>query len=120
MSEELKELAVEEAPAKKKKKDKPFRPFDYVTIPIKEYRKMIRKIERLEAEAKAFEKVTEIQKRADDYRRWWKDEEKEKEELRKNYDTLKGMYEELLGLSELDKVKLAEMQFEKGVTDDTV
>ena len=56
-------------------------PLDYVTIPLKEYRKLIRKVERAKAELAAKEEIAKITEKAEDYRRWWKEEEKKAEEL---------------------------------------
>ncbi len=42
----------------------------------------------------------------------------ERDALRKSLDEAKAQIAEILGIKELQQVKLAEMQFEKGVTND--
>ena len=99
MEDDIREIKVEE------KKDTVINPLDYVTIPIKEYRKLIRKVERAKADN---------EKHLDQL---WK-VKLENNELRKNLDEAKAQIQELLGLKELEQVKLQEMHFEKGVVPD--
>lgn len=94
-----------------------YNPFDFVTIKTSEYRKLIRKIEKMKAENKALTEIAAIQEKAEDYRRWWQSEEREKNELRKSLDEAKKQIQELLGLQELEKTKLENLQYEKGVSD---
>ena len=110
MNEEIREvLAENEAKRNKEQKtEQVINPLDYVTIPIKEYRKLIKKIERVKMQNRQLKELAEVQKNADNYRRWWKEEEQEKDELRKNLDEAKAQIAELLGVSELAKVR--EMQ----------
>lgn len=100
-------------------------PLDYVTIPIKEYRKMIKKIERMKAKLTEFEQVAAITKKADQYYQWWSDEraktkdlEEQLAEAQRITNEYKADYEKLLGIDELKKAQLAEMSFEKGVKAD--
>lgn len=126
MDEEIREV-LEENEAKRNRKQKPeLNPLEYVTIPIKEYRKMIRKIERMKAQLVDSEKVITLTKEKEQYNRWWREEgakaaklESEITELRTNLDEAKKQIAEMVGLGELEQVKLAEMQFEKGVINDT-
>lgn len=125
MDEEIREV-LEENETKRNRKQKPeLNPLEYVTIPIKEYRKMIRKIERLKAQLVDSERVITLTKENEQYSRWWREEgakaaklESEITELRINLDEAKKQIAEMLGIKELEQVKLAEMQFEKGVTED--
>ena len=82
-------------------------PLDYVTIPVKEYRKLIRKIEQIKADKKIAEVTAELTEKAEDYRKWWRDEEKKAdklaadvEELRANLDQAKAQIQELLNIKE--------------------
>ena len=105
MEDDIREIKVEE------KKDTGINPLDYVTIPIKEYRKLIRKVERAKADKEIMEANNSMEKHLDQL---WK-VKLENNELRKNLDEAKAQIQELLGLKELEQVKLQEMQFEKGV-----
>lgn len=98
---------------------------DYVTIPVKEYKKLIRKIERMKAEVTIAQKTAEVTRELEQYRRWWHEEQcnvdnlkMELTEARVNLDEAKAQIQELLGLKELEQVKLQEMHFEKGVVSD--
>lgn len=81
----------------------------HIMIPVKEYRKLIAKIERLKI------RLNEKNEGYENCRRWWKEEEakrkeleqriSEKDEVIKQY---KEEFEKRLGISELQKVK--EMQ----------
>ena len=82
-------------------------PLDYVTIPVKEYRKLIRKIEQVKADKKVAEVTAELTNKTEDYRRWWRDEEKKADnlqaqvnELRTNLDLAKAQIQELLNIKE--------------------
>lgn len=110
MNEEIREVLAENEAKRNKPEqaEQTINPLNYVTIPIKEYRKLIKKVERVKAQNKQLKELAEVQKKADDYRRWWKEEEQEKDELRKNLDEAKAQIAELLGVSELAKVR--EMQ----------
>lgn len=123
MDEEIREV-LEENEAKRKQKPE-LNPLEYVTIPIKEYRKMIRKIERMKVQLVDSERVITLTKENEQYNRWWREEgakaskfEAEITELRTNLDKAKAQIAEMLGIKELEQVKLAEMQFEKGVAQD--
>lgn len=100
-------------------------PLDYVTIPIKEYRKMIKKIERMKAKLIESKQVAAITKESDQYHRWWNDERAKTKDLEEQLakaqriiSEYKSDYEKLLGIDELKKAQLAEMSFEKGVKTD--
>lgn len=87
-----------------------------IMIPVKEYRKLIRKIERLKIELA--DTKDSNSKRYD----WWQEEEaranKLEQELTEAKEVIKGYKDsamDKLGLSE-EKDALAELQFEKGVT----
>lgn len=89
------------------KKDTTINPLDYVTIPVKEYRKLIRKIEQIKADTKVAEVTANLKEKAEDYRRWWRDEEKKADnlqaqvdELRANLDQAKAQIQELLNIKE--------------------
>lgn len=83
-------------------------PLDYVTIPVKEYRKLIRKIEQVKADKKIAEVTAELNEKAEGYRKWWRDEEKKADnlqaqvdELRANLDQAKAQIQELLNIKEV-------------------
>lgn len=87
--------------------------FRYVTITVAEYRQMVEEI----AQLKADKEIEEAKRKTTAaYDRAWK-AEIERDELRTNLDAAKKQIQELLGMKELEQVKLADMQFEKGVTD---
>lgn len=111
MDEEIREVLAENE-AKRNKKQKPeINPLEYVTIPIKEYRKMLKKIERMKAELVESERVIALIKENEQHTRWWHEEQAETEklkaevtELRTNLDEAKAQIAELIGLGELKKV----------------
>lgn len=113
MEEEIREvLAENEAKRNKEQKtEQVINPLDYVTISVKQYTKMIRKIERLKAELMDSERAIELTKENEQYRRWWREEQKKTEkltaevaELRTNLDEAKAQIAEMVGLGELKKV----------------
>lgn len=115
----MNEKEVQEA-MEERQEHKEFDPFGYVTIPVKEYRKLIKKIERVKAEKEALKQVAEIKEKTADYRRWWQEEqdkaEKYKKDLDEAYEVIAGYKQtmrEELGIDE--KEKLADLAFEKGV-----
>ena len=75
-------------------------PFDYVTITVKEYRKMIRKIERVKAEKDALEEIGEYKEKAEQYRRWWQEEQKQKSKLEEALKEAKDQLKGLLGIED--------------------
>jgi hypothetical protein len=92
------------------KKANPF--FDYVTIPISEYRKLIKKVERVKVQKRQLKELADLQKDAGNYRSWWKEEEAKREGLEKQLaqakeviNQYKADYEKKLGISELQKEK---------------
>ena len=87
-------LAENEAKRKPEQAEQTINPLDYVTIPIKEYRKLIKKVERVKAQNRQLKELADLQKDAGNYRRWWKEEEAKRVSLEKQ-----------LGISELQKTR---------------
>ena len=114
--EELKNETVEHGKPKKAKKHKELSPFDYVTIPVKEYRKLITAHTRLKKKYKDKyeDKIKTANSNSDMYERWYRDKCNELAEAKKVIKGYKETMEKGLGIKEDDR--LAEMQFEKGVT----
>lgn len=75
-------------------------PLDYVTITVKEYRKLLRKIERMKIEKEAMEEVNKAKKESADYRRWWHEEEAKVTQLKESLEDAKNQIKELLGIEE--------------------
>lgn len=78
-----------------------------VLIPVKEYRKLIKKVEKLKAEKIVERRIAADAKQKSDYYRWWQEEEdkrkaleEECKELRKNLDDAKAQIQSLIGLDE--------------------
>lgn len=101
MEDDIREIKVEE------KKDTGINPLDYVTIPVKEYKKLIRKIEHMKAEVTIAQKTAEVTRELEQYRRWWHEAQSnvdklkmELTEVRVNLDEAKEQIQELLGLQE--------------------
>ena len=94
--DEIKELFEEKDQEKKSEVN----PFDYMTIKISEYRKLIKKVERYKSEAEALKQISEWREKANDYRRWWKEEEAKAEENKANFEAAKAQIEELLNIKE--------------------
>lgn len=114
MNEEIREvLAENEAKRNKEQKtEQVINPLDYVTIPIKEYRKLIKKVERVKVQNRQLKKLADLQKDAGNYRSWWKEEEAKREGLEEQLAQAKAVikqykedYEKRLGISELQKVR---------------
>ncbi len=81
----------------------------HIMIPVKEYRKLVAKIERQKLQIK------EVKEKNADYYKWWREEEAKTADLEKQLEEAKEIikqykedYEKRLGISELQKVK--EMQ----------
>lgn len=77
MEEEIREVLAENE-AKRNKPEQAeqiINPLDYVTIPIKEYRKLIKKVERVKVQNRQLKELADLKKDAANYRRWWKEEE---------------------------------------------
>ena len=115
----MNEKEVQEAMEERQER-KEFDPFGYVTIKVSEYRKLIKKIERVKAEKEALKQVAEITENAARYRQWWKEEQAKAEKYKKDLDdaneVIAGYKETLkneLGVEK--KEKLADLAFEKGV-----
>ena len=84
MEEEIREvLAENEAKRKPEQAEQTINPLDYVTIPIKEYRKLIKKVERVKAQNRQLKELADLQKDAANYRHWWKEEEAKRVSLEK-------------------------------------
>ena len=98
---ELSEVKNEEV-----KEQKEFSPFDYVTIPVKEYRKMIRKIEKLKAQLMESERVIKLTEESKNHYAWYKEEKSKAEELRTNLDDAKAQISKMLGVNELEQVRI--------------
>lgn len=114
MEEEIREvLAENEAKrSKEQKTEQVINPLDYVTIPIKEYRKLIKKVERVKVQNRQLKELADLQKDAGNYRSWWKEEEAKREGLEEQLAQAKEVikqykedYEKRLGISELQKVR---------------
>lgn len=102
MDEEIREIT----PEPEKKPD--INPLDYVTISVKEYKKLIKKTIKLKFEMK--------EQRHQTYEYY-----RQLEEMKEVVKQYKADYEKLLGIDELKKAQLAELSFEKGVkTDEAV
>lgn len=78
-------------------------PLDYVTIPVKEYRKLIKKAEKLKRR---------VQKEHNEMMIYWR----QVNETKKHLEDAKAEIRKLIGLE--DKERLADLQFEKGVKTD--
>ena len=75
-------LAENEAKCNKPEQaEQTINPLDYVTIPIKEYRKLIKKVERIKAQNRQLKELADARKDAGNYRLWWKEEEAKRESL---------------------------------------
>ena len=95
MDNEMKEIVMEP-------EEKPVNPFDYVTITVKEYRKLISKIERLKAEREAAGGLAKEREYAEQYRIWWHKEQDEAAKLREALDDAKSQLKELLGVEDVN------------------
>ena len=92
MEEEIREvLAENEAKRKPEQVEQTINPLDYVTIPIKEYRKLIKKVAKLKDDR-------------DEQRHQKNEYYRQVEELRKTVDAYKNDIRKLVGLDELKKV----------------
>lgn len=93
MNEEIREvLAENEAKRNKEQKtEQVINPLDYVTIPIKEYRRLIKKVAKLKHDR-------------DEQRHQKYEYYRQVEELRKTVDAYKNDIRKLVGLDELKKV----------------
>lgn len=97
MENEIKEIFAAE-PKKAKKKE--LNHLDYVTITVKEYRKLISKIERVKAQKMALEDIAKVNEKAEEYRRWWREEEHENKKLKEALEEAKSQLKELLGVED--------------------
>ena len=114
MNEEIREVLAENEAKRNKPEqaEQTINPLDYVTIPIKEYRKLIKKVERVKVQNRQLKELADLQKDAGNYRSWWKQEEAKRESLEEQLAQAKEVikqykadYEKKLGISELQKVK---------------
>ncbi len=81
------------------KKDVTINPLDYVTIPVKEYKKLIRQTAKKSIKKKYKQGLAEMDEKIAQYRGWWREEEKKAKELRANIDDAKAMIAEKLGVN---------------------
>ena len=107
MDNEIREvLAENEAKRNKEQKsEQVINPLDYVTIPIKEYRKLIKKVERIKAQNRQLKELADVQKDAGNYRSWWKEEESKR----------KGLEEQLAEAKEVIKQYKADYEKKLGI-----
>ena len=111
--EDVKNWGDEYLEGKQEKKiKKEINPLDYVTIPLKEYRKLIKKVERVKVQNRQLKELADLRKDAGNYRSWWKEEEAKREGLEEQLaqakeviNQYKADYEKKLGISELQKVR---------------
>ena len=96
------------------KQEQLINPLDYVTIPVKDYRKLSKKVECLMATLKAADTVRKLEESREQYRIWWHEEKSNTEQAQKALQDAKQQIRELLGVE--DPEKLADLQFEKGVS----
>jgi len=78
-----------------------------VTIPLAEYRNLIKKVARLKSEKKG---ITELFKETDkvtrdDYRRWWQEEETRRKDVEAELESAKALITELKVYIDLIKNK---------------
>lgn len=68
-----------------------------VVVPLKEYRKLVKKVARLKAEKKGIINIFEETDRAtrEDYRRWWQQEETERKNVEAELEAAKARITEL-------------------------
>ena len=92
-----------------KKSKKEINPLDYVTISLKDYRKLIKKIERAKMQNRQLKELAVIQNDARNYRSWWKEEEAKREGLEEQLaqakeviNQYKADYEKKLGIEVQD------------------
>lgn len=91
MEEEIREVLAENEAKRNKQAEQTINPLDYVTIPIKEYRKLIKKVAKLKHDR-------------DEQRHQKYEYYRQVEELRKTVDAYKNDIRKLVGLDELKKV----------------
>ena len=93
MNEEIREVLAENEAKRNKPEqaEQTINPLDYVTIPIKEYRKLIKKVAKLKHDR-------------DEQRHQKYEYYRQVEELRKTVDAYKNDIRKLVGLDELKKV----------------
>ena len=90
-----------------------------VTIDLDTYEKLIRADERNKVEREMTPQITEAITSKNYWYSKYEKLEEERDTLRKALDEAKAQIAEMLGIKELEQVKLAEMRFEKGVANDT-
>ena len=77
-------------------------PFEYVTIPLAEYRELVSavatKIAKKKARKEFKKKLAEVEEDRDFYKRWYREEQEKTKVLRKNLDDAKIMIAEKLGV----------------------
>lgn len=91
-------------------------PLDYVALSLPRFEELIRADERHKVEVEKQAIIDETKHSKDYWYHEYNKIEEERDELRKSLDEAKAQIAEMLGIKELEQVKLAELQFEKGVT----
>ena len=100
-------------------------PFEYVTINLAEYRKLVTTSARKKVKKEYKKLLADMRAEADRNWEWYRKEHREVEQLRKNLDDAKALIAEKLGVNpdeflakkaDAETEKLADLQFEKGVT----
>lgn len=68
-----------------------------VTIPLAEYRKLIKKAAKLKVEKELISKAKEESDKVsiEDYRRWWREEEKQRKDVEAELESAKALITEL-------------------------
>ena len=72
--------------------------FDFVTIPISEYKELVTAVAKKQVRKEYKKIVKELQEDKEKYRRWWREEERQTTQLRKNLDDAKALIVEKLGV----------------------
>ena len=73
-------------------------PFDFVTIPLSEYRELVTAVAKKQIRKEYKTQIKDMQEDIDKYRRWWHEEEVEKAQLRKYLDDAKALIREKLNI----------------------
>lgn len=92
MNEEIKEIKTEPTIVQVKEEKQDLNPFDYVTIPLEKYIKLVKKVERLKAE---------VEREKSQKYHYYND----LCEARENVEKYKTDMQKLLGIQELKQVK---------------
>ena len=102
--DEIREITETQEEAKKEKGEE-LNPFAYVTIPVKEYKKLIIKAVKKDLKRKykaMYEaEINAAQADRETYRKWYYEEKEAAQELRANLDAAKAHIAELVGVTEV-------------------